>query len=407
MTVTQQGPQEYDYDLFICHASADKDQVVRPLVESLRSDYHLRVWLDEIKLIIGDSISREIDQGIVRSRFGVVVLSHAFFSREWPKKELGALLAREADGELVILPVWHDLTREDILGYSPTLADRYASKTAEGLNKVATDIADACSPPKEESTTKAQEAPSSTRPPTDSAVGETVPAIESHFLKLQGDNTQRYARLVIHPMSWDSRIQHREFEALFQEVRRDAPKPYQNHGWPIVPDDARAQKLEIGYLLALSTSYFWFVGYNLCYVRFSDELVWDYESAFSKAAEPRSVVGIASLIHCILPEIRFANLWYDRFKITSFTASLALAQVKGVRLAIGHPQKYPHFGDWISQQEHIEEELSCSTSSNPENWVNTAVDLVDALQFHFVPLGQHGFGKDILRDIAEEAMIHW
>jgi len=69
-------------DVFICHASEDKDAIARPLAEALRERGHV-VWFDEFELEIGDSLRQEIDRGLARSRFGVVILSPSFFEKKW------------------------------------------------------------------------------------------------------------------------------------------------------------------------------------------------------------------------------------------------------------------------------------------------------------------------------------
>jgi len=71
----------------------------------------------------------------------VVILSPKFFAKKWPQRELNALLAREtAKGTKVLLPVWHNLTADDIMAHSPILADRLAVSTAEGLSFVVEQI---------------------------------------------------------------------------------------------------------------------------------------------------------------------------------------------------------------------------------------------------------------------------
>lgn len=72
------------YDVFISHASEDKDEVVRPLATALKN-LGLRVWYDEFELKIGDSLRRKIDQGLSRSRFGVVVISRDFIKNGMDK----------------------------------------------------------------------------------------------------------------------------------------------------------------------------------------------------------------------------------------------------------------------------------------------------------------------------------
>ncbi|PYL58658.1 MAG: hypothetical protein DMF30_01825, partial [Verrucomicrobia bacterium] len=74
---------------------------------------------DEFELTVDDSLRQSIDRGLVNSRYGIVVLSKAFFARDWPQYELNGLTAKEVGGEKVILPVWHGVTKADILAYSP------------------------------------------------------------------------------------------------------------------------------------------------------------------------------------------------------------------------------------------------------------------------------------------------
>ena len=128
------------YDAFICHASEDRDDFVRPLAEALQSQ-NVAVWYDEFTLKLGDSIRRSLDKGLKQCRFGVVVLSRAFFQKGWPQYELDGLAEREMKGrDKVVLPVWHGVTHQDIMEYSPTLAGRKAVSSSEGLEKVVGEI---------------------------------------------------------------------------------------------------------------------------------------------------------------------------------------------------------------------------------------------------------------------------
>jgi hypothetical protein len=114
------------YDVFICHASEDKDPFVRPLAQALQAE-HVEVWFDEFSLKLGDSIRRSIDKGLRQSRFGIVVLSPAFFEKNWPQYELDGLVEREMKGkDKIILPLWHSVTHDHVTQYSPALAGRKA-----------------------------------------------------------------------------------------------------------------------------------------------------------------------------------------------------------------------------------------------------------------------------------------
>jgi TIR domain. len=128
------------YDLFISHASEDKDAIARPLYEALKA-HGISVWFDEAELTLGDSLRRKIDDGLARCRYGIVILSPRFLEKEWPQRELDGLVARETvSGQKALLPVWHELTKEMLLRYSPTLADRLAADTSKGLDVLVTQI---------------------------------------------------------------------------------------------------------------------------------------------------------------------------------------------------------------------------------------------------------------------------
>lgn len=141
------------YDAFISHASEDKDAFVRPLAKALTAR-GFRVWYDEFTLKVGDSLRQTIDNGLKNSNFGVIVLSQAFFEKNWPQYELNGLTAREIDGHKVILPIWHNVSKANVLGYSPTLADKVAlhsptlsieaiaDKLEEVLNDSTTELTD-------------------------------------------------------------------------------------------------------------------------------------------------------------------------------------------------------------------------------------------------------------------------
>lgn len=119
-----------DHDVFISHASEDKDAIARPLADRLQK-LGAKVWFDEFTLDVGDSLSRSIDRGLSASSFGVVILSKAFLGKGWPDYELRGLISREVGGKKVILPIWHDITRTDVQKFSPWLADKKALSTAE------------------------------------------------------------------------------------------------------------------------------------------------------------------------------------------------------------------------------------------------------------------------------------
>ncbi|CAM3254695.1 DUF1883 domain-containing protein [Vibrio diazotrophicus] len=130
------------HDVFISHASEDKDDFVRPLANALINE-GLNVWFDEMTLRIGDSLRQKIDKGLANSRVGLVVLSPSFIAKGWTNYELDGIVTRTVSGEQVLLPIWHNITKQQVIDFSPSLADKVARNTAtHTVNDIAAEIAE-------------------------------------------------------------------------------------------------------------------------------------------------------------------------------------------------------------------------------------------------------------------------
>jgi len=134
-------------DVFISHASEDKDAVAKELADQLIAE-GVSVWYDEYSIRLGDDILHKIDEGLVNSRFGVIIFSPNFFAakKTWTLREYSGLVAGEdVDKSKRIIPVWHKITREDLYKKSPTIANRLALLTssmtiAEMVKKIAKEV---------------------------------------------------------------------------------------------------------------------------------------------------------------------------------------------------------------------------------------------------------------------------
>ena len=118
-------PLPPEFDAYLAHASEDK-----PFVRLLARGLEKRgwnVWLDELQLLVGLSIRSQLDAGLHSSRYGLVILSPAFFAKRWPREELDAMFSLERDGRTRILPIWHDVTEDEVVRFSPILASRFAA----------------------------------------------------------------------------------------------------------------------------------------------------------------------------------------------------------------------------------------------------------------------------------------
>jgi hypothetical protein len=89
-------------------------------------------------LDVRDSLGTSIDRGLSISDYGVVILSKNFFAKDWPPQELSALITKQVNlHKRIILPIWHNISEDEIQKYSPILADTVAAKSTDGIENIA------------------------------------------------------------------------------------------------------------------------------------------------------------------------------------------------------------------------------------------------------------------------------
>lgn len=124
-SVRIESNEQSDWDAFISHASEDKPGFVEPLAKRLE-DFGLKVWYDNFELSVGDSIPEKIERGLASSDYGIVVLSEAFFNKDWTKEELNSLIQRDvSEPQKVILPVCYDIRPDTVREHHTMLGQRY------------------------------------------------------------------------------------------------------------------------------------------------------------------------------------------------------------------------------------------------------------------------------------------
>lgn len=127
---SDESPQE-QYDAFISHAWEDKEGFVDELVDEMRKE-GIVVWYDTTQMAWGDSMRQRIDDGLKKSKFGVVVLSPNYIAegKYWTKAELNGLFQLESVNGKTLLPIWYNLNKKDVMNFSPIIADKKAMTTA-------------------------------------------------------------------------------------------------------------------------------------------------------------------------------------------------------------------------------------------------------------------------------------
>ena len=110
------------HDLFLCHAWDDREELAKDFYDELTA-YGASVWFSETEVMLGQSLMREIDKGLAKSRIGIVLVTPALLASlekgGVADKELSALLATDR-----VIPIAHGVTFEEIVDISPLLASR-------------------------------------------------------------------------------------------------------------------------------------------------------------------------------------------------------------------------------------------------------------------------------------------
>ena len=117
-------------ETFICHASEDKAAIARPLHEAMGQRGVLS-WLDESEIRLGYSIRQKIDEGLAHCRSATVILSRPFFEKNWTQYEMDGIVGRAMQGEILLFPIQHGITIQEIRKHSPSLAGLHLWNTAD------------------------------------------------------------------------------------------------------------------------------------------------------------------------------------------------------------------------------------------------------------------------------------
>ena len=123
---------------FISHDSRDKNDIAGPLAMQLQK-LMCPVWYDEYSLNVGQSLREQIERGLKECRKCILLLTPNYLTNKgWGKKEFDSVFTRELiEKQNVVLPVWHNVSPEEIYEYSPSLADRVALQWSIGVEEVA------------------------------------------------------------------------------------------------------------------------------------------------------------------------------------------------------------------------------------------------------------------------------
>ena len=96
------------HGIFLSHTAADKP-FVRELKSRLEAKGVRDVWLDEAEILVGDSLTKKIEEGLEKTKYIGVALSPRSIKSAWVGKELEIAINREiSTGEVAVLPLLYE-----------------------------------------------------------------------------------------------------------------------------------------------------------------------------------------------------------------------------------------------------------------------------------------------------------
>ncbi|MGE0045019.1 MAG: TIR domain-containing protein [Hyphomonadaceae bacterium] len=93
-----------DFEIFISHASEDKEAIARPIYEALQR-MGLKAFLDEPHIAWGENFTKKINTALGAARTVIAIVSSNSTTKDWPVAEINTALGFEVNGSKRVVPV--------------------------------------------------------------------------------------------------------------------------------------------------------------------------------------------------------------------------------------------------------------------------------------------------------------
>lgn len=124
------------FDVFICHASEDKEKIAKPLYDAFEK-IGISAFLDCNEIGWGDSLIDIIGKALTRSKYVIAIISEQSVEKQWPKKELHSVLSQEINsGQTKLLPLLCG-NKENILNELYLIRDKKYEEWQENPDEIA------------------------------------------------------------------------------------------------------------------------------------------------------------------------------------------------------------------------------------------------------------------------------
>ncbi|KPZ74681.1 Reverse transcriptase (RNA-dependent DNA polymerase) [Pseudoalteromonas sp. P1-26] len=127
------------YDVFICHARENKNEVAIPLYEALKSK-GINTFIDSSAINWGDSLVSKINTALQKAKYVIAIISDDSLNKSWPMHELRSVLSTEIrSGEIKLLPLMVG-DADALISQIPLLADKRFIHFEDNIDDVVEEI---------------------------------------------------------------------------------------------------------------------------------------------------------------------------------------------------------------------------------------------------------------------------
>lgn len=222
-------------DVFLCHASEDKPEVVDPLFAAC-GRAGVSCWYDRSEVRWGDSLIDKINEGLAMAQMVLVVLSPRSVEKHWPRKEVSIALNREINrGTTSVLPLIVGSTDEvsKILQTLPIISDKLYRIWKNDADAVASELKRLLSRSEEEPPQPRETPASPVKEKSSPSSAPVHPKLTSKWVKMYWSRSTSPEPLATVPASCDIRVDH---DAIYVISKASSYRSRTDEEWMIPRD---------------------------------------------------------------------------------------------------------------------------------------------------------------------------
>lgn len=119
---------------FLSYAS-EETELASKLVQGFSSK-GIKIWYAPIELKVGDKVLDSIERGMKESEYAILLISNNYLNKGWTKYEMDVLIRENIEKDRKILPIWHEVTKEQVEEKISGLAGIFALNSAIGAENL-------------------------------------------------------------------------------------------------------------------------------------------------------------------------------------------------------------------------------------------------------------------------------